>query len=43
MFAGTNQTDVIKKVKALAVTECMYDNKGEKCYLYAINDEIVWK
>ncbi len=43
MFANTNETHVIEKVKALAVTECMYDNKGEKCYMYAINDEIVWK
>ena len=43
MFSTSNETHVIEKVKALAVTECMYDNNNEKCYLYAINDEIVWK
>jgi hypothetical protein len=33
----------IKMLKALAVAECMSNNKKEKCYLYAINDKVVWK
>ena len=32
-----------KNVEALAVAECMINNKKEKCFIYAINDEIVWK
>ncbi len=43
MFCNSTDLSICKQTKALAVTECMYDNKGEKCYLYAINDEIVWK
>jgi len=31
------------QIEALAVAECMTNNKKEKCYLYAINDEVVWK
>ena len=30
-------------VKAMAIAECMSNNKKNKCYLYAINDEVVWK
>ena len=33
----------IKMLKALAVAECMSNNKKEKCYLYAINNDVVWK
>ena len=33
----------IEEVKAMAVAECMTNNNKEKCYLYAINDEIVWE
>ena len=33
----------IKMVKAMAIAECMSNNKKNKCYLYAINDEVVWK
>jgi len=43
MAATTSQEAMIKKVKAMAIAECMTNNKKEKCYLYAINDEIVWK
>jgi len=32
-----------KNVEALAIAECMINNKKEKCFIYAINDEIVWK
>ena len=33
----------IEMVKAMAIAECMSNNKKNKCYLYAINDQIVWK
>ena len=33
----------IKMVKAMAIAECMSNNKKNNCYLYAINDEVVWK
>jgi len=28
-----------KNVEALAIAECMINNKKEKCFIYAINDE----
>ena len=31
------------QIEALAVAECMTNNKKEKCFIYAINDEVVWK
>jgi hypothetical protein len=31
------------QIEALAVAECMTNNKKEKCFIYAINDQIVWK
>ena len=31
------------QIEALAVAECMTNNKKQKCFIYAINDEIVWK
>ena len=34
---------LIKKIKAMAIAECMTNSNKEKCYLYAINDEIVWE
>ena len=33
----------VEMVKAMAIAECMSNNKKNKCYLYAINDEVVWK
>ena len=46
---GKNSGDIagekslIEKIKAMAIAECMTNNNKEKCYLYAINDEIVWE
>ena len=36
--------DVVKsmQIQGLAVAECMTENKKQQCYIYAINDEIVW-
>ena len=31
------------QIEALAVAECMTNNNKEKCFIYAINDEVVWK
>ena len=31
------------QIEALAVAECMTNNEKEKCFIYAINDEVVWK
>ena len=31
------------QIQGLAVAECMTNNKKQQCYIYAINDEIVWK
>ena len=31
------------QIEALAVAECMTNNKKGKCFIYAINDEVVWK
>ena len=31
------------QIESLAVAECMTNNKKEKCFIYAINDEVVWK
>ena len=31
-----------KKIKAMAIAECMSNNNKQPCYLYAINDKIVW-
>ena len=37
--------DVVKsmQIQGLAVAECMTENKKQQCYIYAINDKIVWK
>ena len=43
MEASSAQKSLIEQVKAMAVAECMTNNNKEKCYLYAINDEIVWR
>ena len=32
-----------KQIEALAIAECMTNNNKEKCFIYAIDDEIVWK
>jgi hypothetical protein len=40
---GWGQKVLINQIEALAVAECMTNNKKEKCYIYAINNEIVWK
>ena len=40
---GWGQKVSINQIEALAVAECMTNNKKEKCYIYAINNEIVWK
>ena len=37
------EKSLIEKIKAMAIAECMTNNNKEKCYLYAINDEIVWE
>ena len=41
MAASSSST--IEMVKALAIAECMSNSKKNKCYLYAINNEVVWK
>ena len=43
MAASSASEKNIEMVKAMAIAECMNNNKKNKCYLYAINDEIVWK
>ena len=43
MEASSSGKKNIEMVKAMAIAECMTNNKKNKCYLYAINDEIVWK
>ena len=43
MEGSSLQKSQIEEVKAMAVAECMTNNNKEKCYLYAINDEIVWR
>ena len=43
MEGSSLQKSQIEEVKAMAVAECMTNNNKEKCYLYAINDEIVWE
>ena len=43
MGTSTKQKSHIEEVKAKAIAECMANNNKEKCYLYAINDEIVWE
>jgi hypothetical protein len=43
MEAASSGEKNIEMVKAMAIAECMTNNKKDKCYLYAINDEIVWK
>ena len=43
METSTTQKSHIEEVKAKAIAECMANNNKEKCYLYAINDEIVWE
>ena len=32
-----------KQIEALAIAECMTNNNKGKCFIYAIDDEIVWK
>ena len=43
MEASSSGEKNIKMVKAMAIAECMSNNKKNKCYLYAINGEVVWK
>ena len=43
MEASSASEKNIEMVKAMAIAECMSNNKKNKCYLYAINDEVVWK
>ena len=43
MEASSSAEKNIEMVKAMAIAECMSNNKKNKCYLYAINDEVVWK
>ena len=43
MAASSASEKNIEMVKAMAIAECMSNNKKNKCYLYAINDEVVWK
>ena len=42
MEASSSSEKNIEMVKAMAIAECMSNNKKNKCYLYAINDEVVW-
>ena len=39
---GSLNEDREKKIKAMAIAECMSNNNKQPCYLYAINDKIVW-
>ena len=43
MAASSPSEKNIEMVKAMAIAECMSNNKKNKCYLYAINDKVVWK
>ena len=43
MEASSSNKSQIEQVKAMAIAECMSNNKKGKCYLYAINDKIVWE
>ena len=43
MESSSSSSKNIKMVKAMAIAECMSNNKKNKCYLYAINDKVVWK
>ncbi len=43
MEASSPSEKNIEMVKAMAIAECMSNNKKNKCYLYAINDKVVWK
>jgi len=43
MESSSSNEKNIEMVKAMAIAECMSNNKKNKCYLYAINDEVVWK
>ena len=43
MESSSTSSKNIKMVKAMAIAECMSNNKKNKCYLYAINDKVVWK
>ena len=43
MESSSSGAKNIEMVKAMAIVECMDNNKKNKCYLYAINDEVVWK
>ena len=43
MEASSSSEKNIEMVKAMAIAECMSNNKKNKCYLYAINDKVVWK
>ena len=40
---GWGQKVSTTQIEALAVAECMTNNKKEKCFIYAINNEVVWK
>ena len=39
---GSLNKNLEKKIKAMAIAECMSNNNKQPCYLYAINDKIVW-
>ena len=43
MESSSSSSKNIEMVKAMAIAECMSNNKKKTCYLYAINYEIVWK
>ena len=43
MAASSASEKNVEMVKAMAIAECMSNNKKNKCYLYAINDKVVWK
>ena len=43
MESSSTSSKNIKMVKAMAIAECMSNNKKNKCFIYAINDEVVWK
>ena len=43
MESSSSSSKNIEMVKAMAIAECMSNNKKNKCYLYAINDKVVWK
>ena len=43
MESSSADKSTIEEVKAWAIAECMTNSNKVKCYLYAINDKIIWE